>query len=213
MWMFATLVLGPLAIAIHYWSSTAGAKPGNLILCASLFCVAAYSMAWVGSVWLLIRAGDEPNPLATLAALAVIPIVMGLMLVRIPLLRRLGLPRGRALRRGLLTEVMAWSLALTAFLSVSLYVDNRWLSTIPHPTSPYYGALASLAALGALILLVVLHWILDRRGFVVWAGNSREQRASAATIQLPTMRNSWWLLLVTLAVMIGGIALSASLFQ
>jgi CubicO group peptidase (beta-lactamase class C family) len=212
-WMLAALVLGPLAIAIHYWARRSGAKPSNLILCASLFCVAAYSVAWVASVWLLISAGDEPNPLATLAALVVIPIAMGLLLVRIPLLRSHDLAWGRTMRVGLLTEVITWSLALTAFLSVSLYVDNRWLSTIPHPTSPYYGALASLAALGALILLVALHWTLYRRGFTIWEGTSHGHGEAAATLQLPTMRNSWWLLLVTVAVMVGGIALSVSVFQ
>jgi hypothetical protein len=49
----------------------------NQILCASLFGVVAYSVAWVVAVWLLVKAGDEPNPAATLGALLVIPIVAG----------------------------------------------------------------------------------------------------------------------------------------
>ena len=214
MWMLATVFLGPIAVGAHYRTQKGGAT-GTLseVVGASTFCVAAYSIAWVVSIALLIQAGDEPNPLTTLLALAFIPVSAGLLIVRAPLLQRLGVPYRRGLRRGLLGEVMNWSLGLAAFFSVSIYVDNRWFSTIPHPTSPYYWAMASLAALSGLVVLMVLHWLLHMRGFTIWAPLSARQSGENAGVRLPMLRDSWWLLLATVAVMVLGIALSASVFQ
>lgn len=214
MWLPATLLLGPIAILIHHQVEKDGTvTPLGQVLGASLFCVVGYSIAWVISVWLLKRSGDEANPLSTLAALIVVPILTGLLVVKAPLLRRLGVQYGRAIRRGLLAEMITWSIGLATFFSVTIYVDNRWLSTIPYPTSPYYGAMASLAALVALLVLVVLHRILLNRGFTIWATASSGHQGADATVSLPTLRNSWLLLLGTLVVAFAAIALAAGAFD
>ena len=174
--------------------------------------VVAYSVAWLVSVALLFRAGDEPNPLVTLSALAAVPIAAGLLLYRAPLLQRAGVRFGQALRRGLVAEVITWSLGLGVFFSVSLYIDNRWLSIVPAPTSPYYGALASLAALVGLIVLLVLHWFLRRRSFTVWAARPDDQQPGSAALRLPTLRTAWRILLTTLALMVAAIVVAGSMF-
>jgi hypothetical protein len=179
--------------------------------CAALFAVAGYAVAWTLAVTLLLRGDADPNPLATLGATIVLPILVGLLAVRSPLLAR---SRGgtyrSATRRGILAEVITWALGLAVFFPLTLYVDNRWLSMIPHPTSPYFGAMISVIALVGLLVLLPLHLLMDRRGFTVWpspAGGSGN-----AGLSLPTMRNSWWLLLATLATMIATIAIAASWF-
>jgi CubicO group peptidase (beta-lactamase class C family) len=212
MWLLGALLVGPIAIVIHRRVHRGDPVPLNDILCASVFCVVAYSIAWVGAVWLLFRAGDEPNPVVTLAALLVIPIVTGLLLVRAPMLRRRGVQPRRIPRMGLLAELITWSFTLAVFFSVSIYVDNRWLSTVPPPTSPYYGALASLAALGGLLALLALHWLMHRRGFTIWTVSSHGRHDSEALLRMPTLRDSWWMLLATLVLMAAGIVLAASAF-
>lgn len=209
MWMLGTLLVGPVAIVGHYQAQRQGATQSREVLCASLFCVVAYSIAWVISVTLLFRAGDEPNPVVTLAALTVVPIATGLLLFRAPFLRRRGVPFGQAVRRGLLAEVITWSLGLGVFFSVSLYVDNRWFSTVPTPTSPYYGALASVAALVGLIVLLVLHWFLRRRNFTIWA--AADKQSGSVALRLPTLRTAWWILLTTLSLMVAAIVLAESM--
>ena len=211
-WLLAALLLGPLAIIAHYL--TLGSRGGEVrspVLGAALFGVVGYSIAWAVSVWLLLSAGEEPNPLATLGALVVIPILAGLLIVRAPLLRRAGIGVRRAMRRSLLVEVITWTLGLAAFLSVSMYIDERWLTTIPSPTSPYYGALASMAALVALVALLPLCWVLRKRGFTIWPAPSSGQATADAAVRLPTLRDSWWLLLATLGVMVGGLVLAVGL--
>ena len=48
-------------------------------------------------------------------------------------------------------------LGLAVFFSFTVYVDNRWISTIPHPTSPYFGATMSLLAFfGAAVFLALI---------------------------------------------------------
>jgi hypothetical protein len=113
---------------------------------------------------------------------------------------------------GLLAELITWSFTLAVFFSVSIYVDNRWLSTVPPPTSPYYGALASLAALGGLLALLALHWLMHRRGFTIWTVSSHGRHDSEALLRMPTLRDSWWMLLATLVLMAAGIVLAASAF-
>lgn len=214
LWLLAALLLGPIALAAHHRVQTGGAnEPFSQILGASLFSVVGYSIAWVVSIALLIQAGEEPNPLTTLLALVVLPVVTGLLIIRAPLLRRLGVPYGRVMRLGLVAEVITWSLGLVAFFSVSIYVDNRWFSTIPHPTSPHYGALAAPAALIGLVVLIVLHWLLHKRGFTIWAPTSPGHEGEDATVRLPTLRDSWWTPLATVVIMVFGTALSASVFQ
>jgi hypothetical protein len=212
-WLLAALLLGPIALFAHHLMCKRGAgEPLCQVVGASLFCATGYGVAWVVSVWLLLEGGEEPNPFVTLSAVVLIPVIAGLLLVRAPLLVRSGVEGfGRAARRGVFGEAITWSLGLTAFVSLTLYVDNRWLSTIPYPTSPFFGAMISLGALMALAALLPLHWLLHSRGFTIW---SRPLASSAhPAVRLPTLRNSWWVLLATLVAMLAGIAFSASSFQ
>ena len=213
-WLLAALLLGPIAILIHHLIRVRGdLESVSQVVGASVFHATGYCVAWVVSVWLLLASGDEPNPFVTLSALVLVPIAGGLVLVRTPLLVRSGVDGiGRAARRGLLAEVITWSLALTVLVPLTLYVDNRWLSTIPHPTSPFFGAMISLGALLVLLILLPLHWLLRSRGFTIWS-TSGSPAGGEATIQLPTLRTSWWVLLATLTTMAAGIAFSASSFQ
>ena len=212
MWLTATLLVGPVAVATHWMDKRRGDHaPMERAACAALFAVAGYSVAWTLAVTLLMRGDADPNPFATLGATIFLPILVGLLAVRSPLLARSsGATYRRASRRGILAEVITWALGLAVFFPLTLYVDNRWLSTIPHPTSPYFGGMISVMALVGLLVLLPLHLLMDRRGFTVWP--SPAGGGSDAGLSLPTMRNSWWLLLATLATMIAAIAIAVSWF-
>jgi hypothetical protein len=164
------------------------------------------------AIALLLRGGADPNPLAILGATVLIPLIIGLFGIRSPLLRRSGVVTyGRAARRGLLVEVITWSLGLAVFFPLTLYVDNRWLSTIPYPTSPYFGAMMSVMALLGAVVLFPLHLVLQRRGFTAWPAPPGGS-GTTAEVRLPTLRDSWRLLLTTLVIMLAAIGFAGSVF-
>jgi hypothetical protein len=69
-----------------------------------------------------------------------------------------------------------------------------------------------LVGLGGLVVLLALHWFLHRRGFAIWTFPPQGQHGGDAALRLPTLRNSWWVLLATLILMVAGIALAAATF-
>lgn len=211
-WLIATLLLGPFAVAAHWAEKRReAAAPIERAVCASLFAVAGYSAAWTVAVMLLLRGDADPNPLVILGATILLPIVIGLLAIRAPLLRRSGVVGyGPAARRGILVELITWSLGLAVFFPATLYVDNRWLSIIPHPTSPYFGAMISITAVMGTVVLVPLHLLLERRGFTVWPTSGAA--GGDGGLSLPRMRDSWWLLLATVATMVAALAFAGSTF-
>ncbi len=165
MWLVVTLVVGPLALMARYREHHRHGA-GEAVICGSLFSVAAYSVGWAAALGLLLRASRDPSPLLLLGSIVSIPVAVDLLAVRLPMLRRAG--SEHPVRRGALMEAFSWPLGLIVFFAVTFFVDDRWLSTLPAPTSPYFGAMISVAALLALILLVPLNLLLRRRSYPVW---------------------------------------------
>lgn len=145
---------------------------------------------------LLSLATDANAPILIAMYLAVAAV--GLLAVRGPLLSHGGIEDyGTALRRGFVAESITVNLGVGVLLGLTLWVDNRALSHIPFPTSPYFwGMMAVLATVGLLVLWPLQYWML-RRGFSVWPPSE-----TGATIRLPSWRDSWWMTLTTFALMI-----------
>lgn len=208
MWLLSAVVLGPLAHLAYTLERRAGRPESRAApaICAAAFCVAGYSLAWVAAVALLLSGGDDPNPLLILAGVLVLPVAVGLLAVRGPLYRdRLG-AYWTSVRRGIVTEVMTFVVGLAAFYVVLLYVDSQLIELIPPPTSPFFWAVLSAAAVIGFGGLTVLHHVLQRRGFTVWPGEG------GSSVTLPTIRDSWWMLGLVMVAAFGAVALAVAAF-
>jgi CubicO group peptidase (beta-lactamase class C family) len=207
MWLLGAAVLGPLAHLAHTLRRRAGRSDTRAApaICASVFCVTGYSLAWVVAVAVILSGGDDPNPLLMLVSVVVLPVAVGLLGVRGPLYRGRFGGYWTSVRRGIVTEVMTFSIGLAAMYVVLMYVDTQLLETIPFPTSPFFWALLSAAAVIGFVGLTVLNSLLQRRGFTVWPAE-----VGSASVVLPTVRDSWWMLAVVVVVAFGAIALAVA---
>jgi CubicO group peptidase (beta-lactamase class C family) len=215
-WVAATSLLGPIALVVHRFAyvSLDGRKADGRrqALCASTCSITAYAIGWSVAVLALLNLGDDPNPLAILGSVLLLPLGVGLLAIRVPLVHRAaGWSIRRAARRGMLAELTSVFLGVAVFFPVILFVDNRWLATIPSLSSPFFGAMMSFVALFGLIVLVPLHLGLHRLGFNIWPDPTAVARDGAA-LHLPTIRNAWWVLLVAFAVMVVAIGLGVASF-
>lgn len=205
-WLVATCLVGPIAPLLYRRKRRRQSVPGGSAdaACASLFCVAGYGLAWVVVVFVLLSLGDNPNPLAILGSALLIPLAIGLLFIRAPALMAAGVrPYRRAVRRGLFGELMRLSLAFAVFFPLTMYFDNQLLSTIPSPTSPYFGAMMSVLGLIGLAVLFPLETIMVRRGFgLPTVGSTGAVAEGQIGVATPTIRNSWWMLLGSVAVMV-----------
>ena len=205
-WLLATLLLGPIAVAA-YFIDRRQEGVGRAAVCGGLFCIAGYAVGWVIALVVLRQGGEDPNPLLVLGSTILIPYFVGLVAVMAPILRKAGTG---PLRRGSLASLITWGVGLAVFFPLTFFFDNRWLSTIPAPTSPYFGAMMSIMALVGLILLVPTNLLLRRRGFVIWVDQAHTRQD--APIALPTLRQSWRLVLGSVIVAITGIVIAVGSF-
>lgn len=202
-WLTATALLGPIAPLVHM----VGGRP----IRASVFSVVGYSLAWVVAVIALLAVAGEPSPPLILGSTVLLPVLVGLFMIRAPVLRRAGIGSyADGLRRGILTEMVTWGFGFAVFFPLTFFLDDRWLSTIPSPSSPFFGAMMSVLALAGLAVLLVLHTVMRRLGFTVGSGSVLEAGEPGETLRLPRLRDSWWLLLIALLVLAGSLAFTVS---
>jgi hypothetical protein len=168
MWTLATLILGPLAVGVH---GLVHRKRGSAPLPAwrqaagsALFSISGYAIAWGFAIAILMGLPGEPHPLLLLGLFYLTPLVVGLLLVRGPSLVKAGRAGfGRALRRGVAAEIATVNLGFAVLFPLTMMVQQRVLSTIPHPTSPLFWGMLVPIALAGWLALVPLHYWMARR--------------------------------------------------
>lgn len=172
--------------------------------------MAGYGAAWFLAIVALLGSGDDANPFVVLGSTLLIPFGVGLLLVRAPLLARAGVGGWRkGVRRGVVAEIITLFVAFTLLFPLTFYFDARVLSTLPHPSDPFFWGMMSVLVLTGIALLMPLHYLLLRRGFTIWPGVSRDRPGE---VQVPTLRDSWWLLLASLALAIVMLVVAVSAF-
>jgi hypothetical protein len=206
-WLVATVLVGPLAPLIHRQVVRGRCKT----VCAALLPIGGYAVAWALAVLAIMRVGGEPHPAVILGGTVVLPVVTGLVLVRAPMLRRAGAGSYVAgLRRGALVEIITWSAAFAVFLPLTFLVDEFLLSTVPPPSSPFFGAIMSVAALVTLAVLMGLNRMLEWRGFSTWPA-AATVTGITGTLELPKFRTAWWILLAGLALVATALVVTITL--
>lgn len=200
-WPSAALVVGPVAPAVHRW--------GRGSLRAAVTSTAGYAAAWSLAVLLVLRVGGEPPPALLLGATLLLPFAVGLSAIRAPLIRRAGIGGyGRCLRRGVVGEIVTWGVGFSVFFPLTFWLGRRWLSTVPPPTSPYFGAILSIVGLTSVVALGLLNLALRRRRFTVWP----DPGMASEEVRLPTLRDSWWIVLGVGTLAAGALAAAVVAF-
>lgn len=201
-WVAATAIVGPLGPVAHRsgWTRARG----------TVMCVAGYSVAWLIAVWTMISL-VEPNPVVIIAVTMVLPVIVALLTIRARVITRAtGESYRSAVRRSALAEVVTWSVGFAVFFPLTFLADARVLSTVPAPSSPFFGALLSAIALVAVIVLSGFDSVLDRLGYRFWPLPSGSQAAGG--LRLPTLHDSKLMAIGAVVVFIVVLAASVALF-
>jgi hypothetical protein len=200
--MIGTFLLGPLALFVQRRAAMRG------ILAASFASATGYGVAWILTIVVLSSTTDETSPVVTIGSVLLVPLLVGLLAIRAPLLRRGG--AGRYLssaRRGLVAEWISVFVAVGGMFLVTFYVQERWFSILPGPSSPYFWTMMSMVTAAGFAVLLVLHALVSRRGLTVWPLVAEEP-----SVLVPTLRDSWWMLVASFAFMAALIAVAVSRF-
>jgi CubicO group peptidase (beta-lactamase class C family) len=202
-WMAATAIVGPLGPVVHRsgWSRAR----------AAVMCVVGYSIAWTIAVWIMITLA-EPNPLVIIAVTMILPIVVSLLAIRAHVIERAtGGGMRSAVRRGALAEFVTWSVGFAVFFPLTFLANAHVLSTIPAPSSPFFGALLSVIAFVAVLVLTGFDSVIGRLGYRLWPG-APSPSGSAAGLRLPTLGDSRLITLAAVALFVVVLAVSIALF-
>ncbi len=197
----AAAVLGPVVPGVLLRGRDGGARSLRRATVAGIASISGYALAWIVAIPALLGSGDEAGPLLTIATVFVLPVAVGLLLVRLPALRKeSGLGFGEAIRAAVMPETMTAVLGVGALLAATVFFDSRLLSTIPHPRSPFFWGMLSVGSLLGLVLLTLHYLLVQRRGSIsipyLSSAVPREQHEPL----LPRWRDSWWILLGNVAV-------------
>ncbi len=199
-WLLAAAVIGPVALVAH--------RRAGPCIRAAVAGMVGYALAWPIALLVILRIGGEPNPVIILGATVALPMAVGLLAIRAPLLRRGGAGGyGRAVRRGAVAEVVAWGVGFAVFFPLTFWFDTHWLSTVPPPSSPFFGAMLAMIGLVAVGALALPAAGFRRRGFAVWP-----EPGDGASLRLPTMRDSWWMVVGAVALLAAALAVTVAAF-
>lgn len=200
-WIAATLIVGPLGPVVH--------RSGWSRVRASVMCVVGYSIAWVIAVWTMITLA-EPNPLVVVVVTILVPVLVSLLAIRAHVIERAE-HRGyrSAVRRGALAEFVTWSVGFAVFFPLTFFADAYVLSTVPAPSSPFFGALLSVIALVAVLVLSGFDAIFDRLGYRLWPRHGAS--VTGAGLRLPTLGDSKLMAVGAVVLFVGVLAASIAL--
>lgn len=210
-WAWTVSVFGPLGFVLYRACRRGPGGSGptwRRALGATLHCASGNA---AGFCLLFALVALFRPPVDLLLPALVLPLLAGWLAFRAPVFaHQTGLAYGRALRRTLLTEVTTTLLVLAGTLPAIMLLQTRWFPLGGFdPADPLFSLMISLSATGGAILVCPFNYWMARRGFLVWPG---PPLASGEAMKLlPSLRNAWWAVLLSLAVLAAsmGLALGA----
>jgi CubicO group peptidase (beta-lactamase class C family) len=206
-WLLATLFLGPISLGIHALtyprSSETPPEKWRKAWSASLLIISGYTLAWCFAIAILQNLGFDPHPLMILGTTYLAPLLVGLFFIRVPLLsRQIDAGFGRVASQCLLSEIITLNVGFSVLFPLTMFLGERLFTTIPHLSSPYFwGMIAFMAAVGLLIQFPLNYWMTHRRYWIP----SDEIPEGTHDLNLPTMRGSWVVLLITIVILVGAL--------
>jgi hypothetical protein len=212
-WAPVVAVLGPVGL-LAWLIAARGRRPRALV--ETVGDLAPYV---VGLVAVLLTAilvpGIGQNVGLLLLAFYCIPLTVGLFFYQAPLLARAtGSSYVRTVLRRLPAVLVSTNLSLAGLLAISLplidwHTNYCGISTF---ALLQWWAIAVVGALGGGLLLYTYQAWAVRRGFTAWSAllwDTGEAGDGARAITCPTWRHLWLWILVSLVVLVAGVALGA----
>jgi len=215
-WVLTVLFLGVFGLLAYLLSNRRqrrgsdrqAREPGwRVALAGTAYSLVGFGVVWLVTLTYLILAVDKVTPGQVLGFTYGVPLIVGLLLFRTPLVAlRRGGSYWEALRRSFLPEFISLNLACVGFVpTVSLPANTLFMST-PSATDPLLWFLLMMGVLGGSLSLFPLNiWLAYRRGAreALQAPHSGDPIGVAG--DLLTFRNAWYLALLSFALYLGSI--------
>jgi hypothetical protein len=161
------------------------------------------------SILLLLIVPSTDSPLVFLGITYLVPLAVGLLLVRAPAIVHAGGGRyGRAVSQGILAELITFSIGYAVIFPLTFVINTFALTTVPSLVSPYFWWMLSVITTAGLLGQIPLQGFLRSRGFTVWLGRG----AGESALTLPTWQQAWWILALALLTMVGILAWTLTTF-
>jgi len=214
-WALVIALFGPLGL-LAYGLSYRRARPSSewrplpwrRALGASLYSGAGYAIGWILTTLCFFYLWPSRHPLVTLAVSYAVPLTIGLLLFRAPLLAAtLGVRYGRALRRSVLAEVISLNLALAGMLPLGVLGLDHWMPRPLDVASLLFWAVLVLTVTAGAFLIYPYNLWLARRGLAGWWPAEEGED----DVAVPSWRNAWGAFLLSLAALIVSVVLTALL--
>jgi hypothetical protein len=216
-WVAMVTTFGPIGLAAYLLSrrKAQGGDPWRRAMATTICRMAGYVL-WITFVFVYIivimrNFKFEIEFGSILLLTYVLPFVLGLLILAAPLAAsRLGIKYWQAVRRAILTEFISINLAFVGiFYALQILVD-WWFPEVTDVSSPVFWFMMAIAAVVGAILLYPFDFWMARREFLNWpAWLSFGDKAAERVTALPTLRNAWGALTLSLALFAGSLGLVA----
>jgi hypothetical protein len=210
-WVLAAALFGPLALLAYLFSYHRPARvsqkrpsPWWQALGASTVRVTGYAIGWILAIFLLADVIGNPSPVVILAMSYGLPLAIGLLLMRAPLLASWqGGRYALALYRSVLAEIISCNLAFAGMLPTAIFLLDRWFPQTVEIGSPMFWITITLMAMAGVVLVYLYDVWAAHRGFVGWPGRwPAAATAAGPYAEVPTIRSAWGVLLLSIALLV-----------
>ena len=207
-WAWVVLIFGPLGFVVYRVShrrTRSSRADGWHALCATLHC-ASGNAAGLCLLFALIMLLQPQGDLLLLAL--VFPLLVSWLVFRAPTFaQKTGRGYLFALRRTLLTEIITTILVLAGMLPLIILLQSRWFPLGNFDlTDPLFWIMISLAATAGALFAYPFNYWLAHRGFLYWPAQIAPDREARLT--MPSLRSAWWVLLLSIVVLVASMGLT-----
>lgn len=218
-WFLSGVLLGPLGLLVFLLSThrtrgdedTPGSRaPWRVALAGSVYSLVGYGAVWFLTLAYLILFVEEFTPRQILGFTYALPLLIGLLLLRAPLiaLRRKN-SFWDALRRAMLPEFIALNFACVGFFPAAFLPVNIFFTEMPGIGDPLLWFTLLMGAMAGFLTLIPLNMWITYRGA---AGGIQQLSSGAEPIGAAgdslTLRNAWYLAIASFALFLGTLYLT-----
>jgi hypothetical protein len=218
--LFVVAFLGPLGlladILVYRRSLPSHVSPSSSAklrsaIGSAMYSAAGYALTWLLALLYFIFFLPNPTPAQVLLATFGIPPVVGMLVLRTPLVSaQWGLGYGKTLLRLAIPEFASAAAAFAGMFPVLFLLDNHWFPGPFDVADPRFWLLISFTALGGTLPVILLNLWTARRNLrglpVSFPGGETSPDGSPA--RMPTLRTAWPEALVSLVAAFASLALT-----
>lgn len=213
-WFLGVVILGPIGLLVFLLSThgvrrdedTQGSTaPWRVALAGSMYSLVGYGAAWLLTLAYMFGFVGEFGPRQLLGFTYAVPLLIGLLLFRAPLI---AMHRKNsywdALRRSMLPEFISLNCACVGFIPAAFLPVGLFFTEMPGIGDPLLWFTLIIGVLAGFLALIPLNLWITYRGA---AGGIRLLSSGAEPIGAAgdalTLRNAWYLAIASLALYLG----------